>query len=309
MRYKVIVNPSAGKGFGARSAPQIERLLTDHGLDYDLVHTHWAGEAIELARQAILDGYDTVVAAGGDGTYQEVINGMLAADPEAITNGRVVGNLGILPVGSGCDFSWMMDVPADLEGACARLARHQTRVVDVARITVDGETRYFDNTVGIGFEGVVTVEARKIKFLRGMALYLPTVLKSVFLSLQAARSEIEYEHEGTMRHLDGSYLMVDVCNGARAGGAFFVAPHAASDDGLLDILLVEDIPRTRMLALIPHFLKGTHVDQPDVTVLRSRHIAITSPDGLFAHADGELLCIDAHRIECEVVPSKVRVVC
>ncbi|MBN1934076.1 MAG: diacylglycerol kinase family lipid kinase [Anaerolineae bacterium] len=309
MRYKIIVNPISGKGFGARAVPKIEQLFAAHNLDFDLVCTEQAGQAISLARQAVLDGYDTVVAAGGDGTYQEVINGMLAADPDARTNGRIVGNLGILPVGSGCDFSWSIGISPDLETACAQLARGQTRRVDVVHLSVDGETRYFDNTLGIGFEGVVTVEARKIKYLRGIALYLPTVIKSIFVSLKSARSIIEYEKDGEMCRLEGAYLMIDVCNGGRAGGSFLVAPEAQAGDGLLDLILVKDIPRLRMLALVPHFLKGTHIKQPDVQFLRSKHITINSQDGLFAHADGEMICTDAHRIECEVIPQKLDVVC
>lgn len=309
MKYKVIVNPHAGRELGARSIPKINALLTKLGLTYDLVSTNWPGEAIELARQAILDGYDTVVAAGGDGTYQEVINGMLAAGRDASGDENTVGNLGILPVGSGCDMSWMVGVPLDLEEACALLARHQTKVVDVGRITVDGESRYFDNTLGIGFEGVVTIESRKIKHLRGLALYLPAVLKSIFVSLQPARSVIEYEEDGDIRRIESAFLMVDVCIGGRAGGAFMIAPDASNDDGLFDICLVEDISRMRMLALVPRFLNGTHVDQHDVTILRTRRIAVTSQDSLSAHADGELVCTDARHIECEILPKKVRVVC
>jgi diacylglycerol kinase (ATP) len=309
MRYKIIVNPTAGKGFGERSAPRIQELLEGHGLDFDLVHTNWAGEAIELARQAVLDGYDAVVAAGGDGTYQEVINGMLQAVPEARTNGQVVGHMGALPVGSGCDFCWSVGVPAELDEACALLARAETRTIDVALLTVDGETRYFDNTVGIGFEGTVNIEARKIKHLRGMALYLPAVLKSIFISMSPARSVIEYEVDGEMVRREGSYLMIDACNGARAGGSFFVAPKAEADDGLLDISLVQDIPRTRMLALVPKFLKGAQVDEPEFETFRTRKIRITSPDNLAAHADGELVCTEGHSIECEIVPSKLSVIC
>jgi diacylglycerol kinase family enzyme len=103
--------------------------------------------------------------------------------------------------------------------------------------------------------------------------------------------------------------MIDVCIGGRAGGAFMVAPNAVNDDGLLDICLVEDIPRTRMLALVPRFLNGTHVDQHDVTFLRTKRITIASQDSLLAHADGEMVCTDARHIECEVVPHKIRVVC
>jgi YegS/Rv2252/BmrU family lipid kinase len=307
MKLKVIVNPTAGKGYGARSVPKIEALLAAQGLDFDLVQTSWAGEAIEIARQAMQDGYDTLVAVGGDGTYQEVINGMLSRDPNV--NGHAIGTLGLLPVGSGCDFAWSMGVPSDLGSACALLAQRQTRIVDVGRITVDGKSRYFDNTVGIGFEGVVTVEAKKVKYLRGMALYVPVVLKSIFLSLSPARSTITYESDGHTHRIEGSFLMIDICNGKRAGGSFFVAPDAEPDDGLFDICLVPDISRARMLALLPHFLKGTHANQPEVTTLRCDRIEITSMDGLFAHADGELLCMAAHRIACETLPKKIRVLC
>jgi diacylglycerol kinase family enzyme len=194
MRYKVIVNPLAGRGFGAQSTPTIERLLTEHGLDFDLVATTYAGEAVELARQAMLDGYDVVVAAGGDGTYHQVINGMAAA-----SEGEVFGTLGVLPVGSGSDFAFTAGIPSDLEGACARLAAGTCKVVDLGRVTVHGDagqsgaSQYFDNTVGIGFDGVVTVECMKFKRLRGMALYLPVVLKTVFVSFKAPQAVIEYE--------------------------------------------------------------------------------------------------------------------
>jgi diacylglycerol kinase (ATP) len=305
MRHKVIVNPVAGEGLGRRVAPKIERLLSEQGLDFDLVMSNWAGETVELARQAMLDGYDTVVAAGGDGTYHEAINGMMAA-----SDSEVVGTLGVLPVGSGCDFAYMVGVSSNLEEACGQLARRETRVVDIGRVTVDGKARYFDNTVGIGFDGVVTAERRKFKYLRGMALYLPVVLKTVFVSFQAPRSVIEYEDEGgDTCMLDKTVLMATTCIGRREGGGFFVAPDAENDNGLLDVCLADNIPRLQILGLIPHFMKGTHVDKSSVTMLRSPRVTVVSQDSLIAHADGEMLCTDGHRIECEVLPQRVRVVC
>ena len=128
----VIANPIAGKGYGAKAVVQIKECLDKQGLQFDLVTTARAGEAIELARRATEDGYGTIVAAGGDGTYQEVVNGMLAGSDD-----EIVGNLGIIPVGSGCDFSWTVGVPPDLAGLCARLAAGQTRIVDVGKVTVD----------------------------------------------------------------------------------------------------------------------------------------------------------------------------
>jgi YegS/Rv2252/BmrU family lipid kinase len=305
MRYKIVVNPTAGKGLAGRSIEKIRAQLTALGLDFDLVTTSQPGEAIDLARQAVADGYDTVVAVGGDGTCQEVVNGLV----EAGGDGNVAGNLGLLPMGSGCDFAWKVGIPAALDEACARLARHETRIVDVGWLDIDGETRYFYNTVGIGFEGVVATEIRKIKYLRGLALYLPAVLKAIFMTMRSARAAIEYRCGGEMRRLEDKFLMISVCNGARAGGAFLIAPQAEIDDGTLDMCIAPEVRRTRMLALLPYFLKGTHVDQPEVTMLRADHITVTSQDNLIAHADGEIVCSDARRIEFRVLPKKLRVVC
>jgi diacylglycerol kinase (ATP) len=326
----VIVNPIAGKGYGAKAVVQIQECLRKHGLQFDLVTTTRAGEAIELARQAMEDGYETIVAAGGDGTYQEVISGMLAGSDD-----EIVGNLGIIPVGSGCDFSWTVGVPPDLAEACAHLAAGQTRIVDVGKVTVDAidagsaaeapsppqsATRYFDNAVGIGFDGVVTAECRKFKRLHGLPMYLVAVLKTVFLSFKPPRSVIEYEADGqgvqapsdapepTMRRLEKTVLMATVCNGQREGGGFHVAPNAVNDDGRFDLCLADNIPRLQILGMIPHFMKGTHVDKQPVTMLRSRHVIISSPDPLIAHADGEMISTNAHRIECEVAARRVRVI-
>jgi diacylglycerol kinase (ATP) len=324
----VIVNPIAGKGYGAKAVALIRESLSEQGLQFDLVTTTRAGEAIELARQATEDGYEIIVAAGGDGTYQEVISGMLAGSDD-----EIVGNLGIIPVGSGCDFSWTVGVPPDLAEACARLAEGRTRIVDVGKVTVDAidvgtaagtqpqpqsATRYFDNAVGIGFDGVVTAECRKFKRLHGLPMYLVAVLKTVFLSFKAPRSVIEYEADGSqalpdptqppMRRLEKTVLMATVCNGQREGGGFHVAPDAVNDDGRFDLCLADNIPRLQILGMIPHFMKGTHVGKPPVTMLRSRHVTISSPDPLIAHADGEMICTNAHRIECEVAARRVRVI-
>ncbi|MBN1402283.1 MAG: YegS/Rv2252/BmrU family lipid kinase, partial [Anaerolineae bacterium] len=270
-----------------------------------------AREAIDMARQAALDGYATVVAAGGDGTYQEVINGVLAAAEQGAAS-----TVGVIPVGSGCDFAYSVGVPSDLEGACARLARGQTKLVDLGRVTVDAPlagappSRYFDNTVGMGFDGVVTEECQKFKRLRGMALYLPAVLKTVFVSLRPARAEITFRVNGSApERIQSTVLMATVCNGPREGGGFFIAPEARSDDGLLDMCIADMVPRLRILSLIPHFIKGTHVDKPNVRMAQCTHVAIESPDPMIAHADGEMICTEAHRIECEILPAKVRVVC
>jgi diacylglycerol kinase (ATP) len=159
--------------------------------------------------------------------------------------------------------------------------------------------------VGIGFDGVVTQEALKVKRLRGLALYLPVVLKTVFLSFTAPQVTIQYDgHEARLKA-----LMICVANGPREGGSFFVAPHAQPDDGLFDLCIAGEVGRLAMLGLIPHFMKGTHVDREPVTMARARRVVVSSPDDLIAHADGEILCTAGHRLAFEILPRRLRVRC
>jgi len=298
---KVILNPVAGRGYGAKVEPELRRLLEAEGLDFDLVRTARPWHAAELAERAADDGFEIIAAAGGDGTSNEVVNGLMAASENGLT-----ATMGIIPIGSGSDFANTVGVPPDLRGACHRLACGQVRVVDVGRVTLPGRApRYFDNTINVGFGGVVTVEALKVKRLRGIALYLPVVLKVVFLYYKAPPVTIEYDGQ----ELALPAVMISVANGPREGGGFCVAPQAQPDDGLFDLCIVREVSRLAMLGLIPHFMKGTHVGREPITMARARRVTISSPDDLIAHMDGEVLCTDAHRIECEILSQRLRVRC
>jgi diacylglycerol kinase (ATP) len=301
-RIKIILNPIAGRGYGARSEPEIRRFLEAEGADYDLALTERVGHAIELAGRAVRDGFDLVVAAGGDGTVHEVVNGMMAT---AKDDSEIVGTLGSLPVGSGSDFSHNVGVPSDLTEACQRLIYGKIRVIDIGRVTVDDQpARYFDNTINVGFGGTVTAEARKVKWVRGMALYLPVVLKTIFLA-RSPRMTVKYNGAEITQPM----LMVTVGNGAREGGGFFCTPDAQPDDGLLDLCIAEAVGKLTQLSLVPRFMDGSHTGHSAVTMTRTTHAIITSPDNLIAHVDGEMLCIEGHRLEFEILPQRLRVMC
>jgi diacylglycerol kinase (ATP) len=298
---KIILNPVAGRGYGAKAEPELRRLLEAEGLDFDLVRTERPWHAAELAEQAVGDGFETVVAAGGDGTSNEVLNGLIAASGNEPT-----AAIGIIPVGSGSDFANTVGVPPTLPAACHRIAHGSTRKVDIGRVTLPGQPpRYFGNVVGIGFDGAVTVEALKVKRLRGLALYLPVVLKTVFLYYKAPRVTVEYDGQ----ELTLPALMVCVINGPREGGGFFIAPEAQPDDGLFDLCIAREVSRPAILGLVAHFMKGTHVGREPITMTRARQVTVSSPDGLVAHVDGEVLCTDAPRIACEILPRRLRVRC
>ena len=298
-KIKVILNPVAGKGYSGRAEPKIRQYLKEAGLDFDLVRTQKRGHGIELAEQAVKDGFDLVVAAGGDGTTNEVVNGLIAA-----SDGKIAGTLGLLPTGSASDFMGNVGIPNNLDEACHLLAKSQARIVDLGVITIPGGKRlYFDNQLGIGFDAVVTVEAQKFRWLRGMALYFPVVLKTVFLTNKATTVTLEYDG----KKMELPTLQISVANGSREGGGFYMAPDAQLDDGYFDICVVRKISKFQMLRLIPSFMKGTHIKHEATTMLRAKKLTITSADNLIAHYDGELLCTKGHKIEAEILSKKLKV--
>ncbi|NLG28612.1 MAG: diacylglycerol kinase family lipid kinase [Chloroflexi bacterium] len=299
-RIKVIINPIAGRGYAGKVTPLIDREFAAQGADYSLVQTKVAGDAVRLAREARDDGYDVVVAVGGDGTSHEVINGL--ADG---MNGAMLGTIGCIPAGSGNDFAVMSGAPTDIPAAVRMIVEGRTRVQDLGRVTVDDKvTRYFDNAVGIGFDGVVTVVGKRFKRLRGLPLYIPVVLRTIFVDMVPPRVRIDVDGE----IFEQTTLMTAVCNGPREGGAFMVSPEAKTDDGLFDVMMVETMPRLQMLAMVPRFLSGTHVNDPRCRIVRGKHVTVTSPDRLYLHADGELLTEYAHKVEATMAAARLRII-
>jgi len=300
-KIKLILNPVAGRGYSIKAEADICRYLKKEELDFELVHTERKGHAIELAEQAVKDGFEIIAAAGGDGTTNEVINGMMSASTQ---KEKFDHSLALFPTGSGNDFTYSAGVPTDFHQICRMISKGKTRIVDLGKVTLPGKApRYFDNQLGIGFDGVVTLEARKFKRVRGMALYLPVVFKTVFLTNKATRVTIEYDG----KKLQLPTVQVSVANGIREGGGFYMAPVAKPDDGFFDLIIVAEIGKFAMLGIIPKFMKGTHIEHKATTTLRAKKVTITSEDDLIAHFDGEMMCTECHRIECEIVPRCLRV--
>lgn len=293
-KIMVILNPVAGRGYAAQIAPLIVQHLAALGADFDLAETTAHGEAIDLTHQAMDDGYDTLVAVGGDGTSHEIVNAMMKHTDE-----RPVGKLGCIPAGSGNDFAVMNGAPENVAQACRVIVEGRTRLVDVAEVTIDGgPIRYLDNTLGIGFDGLVTRGCLDYKRLRGMALYLPVVLKTVFVDMQAPEVEITYDGHTVRQKM----LMTVICNGPREGAVFRVAPDAQTDDGLLDLIVADDVSRLKVLHMIPKFMKGTHLSDDSAESYKVKHVVVSSKDPLYLHMDGEIVCDVAHRVEARVIP-------
>ncbi len=303
-RYRLIVNPAAGGGTAYQTIPTVERLLRERGIPFDLVRTERPWHAAELARQAVRDGYEVVVAVGGDGTSNEVLNGLMRAK-EA---GEGTAAMGVLCVGRGNDFAFGAGVPHALDEGCAALAADHRRTIDVGRVAGDSlpEGRFFGNGVGIGFDAVVGFEAAKLKRLRGFPGYFVAALKTIFLYYRAPLVRIEFGG----RTIDQRSLMVSIMNGRRLGGGFMMAPEGEIDDGRFDLCIASQVSRLGILALIPRFMKGTQAGRPAVTTGRTDRIAVTALEGLLpAHADGETLCTAGRRLTMEILPGRIEVLC
>jgi diacylglycerol kinase (ATP) len=304
-RHKIIVNPVSGRGAGEQAIPVVEDLLRGHGLDFDIVRTDRPWHAAELAEQAVREGYRIVVAVGGDGTANEVLNGLMRAK---LAGAEPSPAMGVVSIGRGNDFAFGVHVPPGLVAGCETLAKGHRRVIDVGRVAggLYPQGRFFGNGVGIGFDAVVGFEALKMKRLHGFASYIVAALKTIFLYYRAPLVRIEFEGQA----MTLPALMVSIMNGRRMGGGFMMAPQATTDDGLLDLCIARQVSRPRIFALIPRFMQGTQAGHPAITTARSRQVKVTAVEGVLpAHADGETLCTDGKELSVELLPAKIEMIC
>lgn len=301
--YKIILNPAAGHGNGAKALPQIEQLFTQHQVDYSLVRTEFPGHGIELASQAIRDGCQVVVAAGGDGTVNEVVNGVMQSKLEGLPAPPV----GVLCVGRGNDFSGSMGIPTDLEGGFQALLAGERRIVDIGKV-VGGkypQGRYFANCVGVGFDAITTIEVSKLPRWGGFMSFLLAVLKTVFLYNKAPLARIQFDDQ----QITQRSLLISIMNGRRLGGGFHMAPDSLPDDGLFDLCIAEQMSSFEVIKMIPHFTKGDQATQPSIKTGRAARISITAQDGpLPAQTDGEIICVDGSQLDVEVLPRQLEII-
>jgi len=302
--YKIILNPTAGNGNGLNAIPEIEKLLNQHKLSFDLVRTERVGHGIELTRQAVKDGYKAIISAGGDGTVNEVINGLMLSQQKGLS----IPPLAVFSVGRGNDFAGSMGIPTDLEGGIQALLDDHRRTIDIGKVTggIYPQGRYFGNCVGIGFDAITTIEVHKLPRWGGFLGFLVAVLKTVFLYNKAPMATTVYDE----KTLTQRSLMISIMNGRRLGGNFLLAPNSEPDDGLFDLCIAEQMSSLAVIRMIPHFIRGDQATQPTIKTGQAAHITITGVDGpLPAQTDGEIICVDGTHLEIEVLPRQLEIIC
>ncbi|NPV55725.1 MAG: diacylglycerol kinase family lipid kinase [Anaerolineae bacterium] len=298
----VIVNPVSGNGAGKRLLPAITEKLNGIDLDYDLEVTMKPGHAKDLAFTAIKNGYQKIIAAGGDGTVNEVINGMMLAG-----NGNNANvPLAVICIGRGNDFSYGVGIPTNWLNGIEVIKTGRQQMIDLAYLK-GGDFpggRYVGNGIGIGFDAVVSFVAARNKILTGFSSYAWAALKTIYLYYQAPSLKIELDDETIL--LSG--LMVSIMNGRRMGGGFHMAPDSQPDDGLFDLCIVNEIPKGHMIPLIMRFMRGIQGGHKAVQFKRSKSVKVTAIKGTIpAHADGEAICTAGKEIDIQIVPNAINV--
>lgn len=286
----IIVNPNAGS---VEATAELQARLGQLP-DTSVALTEKEGDAERLAREAVQSGADLVVAAGGDGTLNEVVNGLA----EDFSRSR----LGLLPLGTGNDFARSINVPPDLDASLAILAEGRTRATDVGRATFGGKCRYFINMAVGGFSPIVSEKADDAKERWGPLAYLRGAVGAL-PELSGFKAILTFD--------DGERMSIETYNIVLANGRFVaagipVAPMSMLDDGFLDVLIAPITTIPQLALLVPQVLLGRHAESDLLVFRKAVHVEIESDPPMLWNVDGEIIGDQPARFE--VLPRALQVV-
>lgn len=277
----IIVNPAAGNGRSMNTCNAVCERLKQRGIAYELLQTTHPTHATQLAREAAERGAETVIAIGGDGTITETAAGLHGTKTA----------LGIIPSGTGNDFIKTAGIPADWEAALELILTKPARPVDSGVIN----DRFFINVCGTGFDVMTLDFAEKAKkFVRGLLPYLYGVLRAI-VAFKPIQMHIEIGDETV---LDGKYMIFSIANGRFFGGGIPIAPLAAVTDGLLDVLIVDAVPRWKLPAYLVPLMTGKLYKCKVAHRYLTKHCRITCP-GMRMQLDGEIIPMEEAVFTCK----------
>lgn len=271
LRALIIVNPVAGKT--CKHWPAIKRVFKEEEYDVDVQFTEERGHATVIAAEA--NGFDVITSVGGDGTLNEIVNGIMEKD--------VV--VSVIPTGTGNDFVKSAGLFTDCITAAHNVFSENIRHIDVGSATYDGGKRYFIGVAGMGFDGLVSKTTSSVnKPKAGTIPYLLGVLKHLaeYKSMQVSLTVDEVT-------LEQEVMFVDVANGKYVGCGMTIAPHAEVDDGLFDVIVIGNFGRIESLIRLPTLYRGTHLNNSRVGFFRGQHVELHSEDSLSIHVEGEYI--------------------
>ncbi|MEN8192774.1 MAG: diacylglycerol kinase family protein [Bacteroidota bacterium] len=286
MKILLVYNNFAGNGRAKNTLPKVEVLLKKYNIDYTLAITKHKGNGTEIVETADFAQYDGLVAAGGDGTLFEVINGYFKNKSET----RIP--IGILPVGTGNAFVRDMGLDnTQIEEAIEIISKQKLRKVDVGKFHTQGENYYFLNIIGAGFVADVNATAQKLKMFGNLSYTIGVFYQTLLLHSTKMKLEIDG------KQIDSDSTFIEVSN-TRYTSNFLMAPTAEIDDGLLDITLAHKLTRRKLLKTFPKIFTGEHVNAVEVETFKASHIKIEYDEPKVLTPDGELIGTTPVEISC-----------
>ena len=287
-KYLVIVNPNAGGRKAEKDWPKIKELLAQHAIDYDLIFTKYRHHAIQVVPEKIKENnYHKIIAVGGDGTVNEVVNGIFAQD---IIPTKDI-QLGVIMIGTGNDWGKMFDIPSDYSEAIALIIEGKSFIQDVGHVSYfvgnEEKTRYFINCAGLGFDALVTETTNKDKDLGNSSTL--SYFKSLIGSLFRYKPIDVKVHIDNREILNGKLFTLSLGIGKYTGGGMQQNPNAIADDGLFDLMLVDNIAKTKLIRKIKKLYDGSINDIKEVQSYRSNNLKVESDHKLMLEVDGESL--------------------
>ncbi len=300
-KVKLILNPMADMGNAWKVARDLRPIIAEYG-NADWAGTVYPTHALELTRQAGEQGYERVIAVGGDGTVHEVINGLMQLPEKQ----RPI--FGVVPAGSGNDFAHAAGIPINPLEALNLALYGEPGDLDVGVLKAeDGRVEYVDNTIGIGFDAITTIRSHQLPFLRGFLMYLVAVIQTIILNFEPTNLKVETDEETW----EGPNVMFVMCNGPREGGGFLVAPDARPNDGIFQYASIGKVSRLMMFRLIPEVMKGTHGNFKQVRMGTFRKLSLTSDNPLYIHTDGEIFSGFGSKVRdlsFEILPNALQII-
>ncbi len=290
MKHIFIINPMAGKGKATELIPVIEDYFKDKADEYRIQVTDYPGHATEIAREYSSIEECRIYSVGGDGTVNEVVNGIAGTQ----------SSLGVIPAGSGNDFIRSITTTYNINDILVNTINGEVKNIDLAK----ANNKYFINISSIGFDADVVVNADKFKKVSGITGSMAYVISIIYTVIQKRISKIKIHIDDSEMEL--KLLLAAIANGKFYGGGMLAAPEAKIDDGLFDICLISEASRFQILSLFPKYIRGEHGQLKEVQFLRGKKIKIESSEDLRLNIDGEIF--PSFNIEFEIIEKGIKVI-
>lgn len=283
-----VLNPVAGKGKARELKPIIEKICKDNNIEFQIRETSLPGDGKTIALQAVKEGYKKIISVGGDGTLNEVLNGIIGSD----------ASLGVIPGGSGNDFIRSINQSRDIERIILDIINGEERYVDIGLCN----NKYFINVGSAGFDAEAVIKTEKAKkFFSGSTAYIAAVLHTI-LKYRGWDMEVEIDD----KKFKSRTLLTAIANGGYYGGGMMPAPEARIDDGYFDVCHVGHMSKLKMLVLFPKYMKGKHGSIKGVSFYRGKRVRITCSEPVAVNLDGEI--IKDREIEFKLIQNGIKVI-